>query len=309
MYSAMRSGSAARPSGRGGCRYGGKGGRHQLVWTFVQTLARGVGLIAIASCVAAPRTGEAADGADVSAAPQATAAAESPADPAVGAATISPVDLMRQPVGDRLPDTLLVDDQGREVRFFSDLVKNQAVVISFFYTTCRGTCPGTNLVLADVRDLLSEDFGKSVRFISISVEPEKDDVAAIAEYAARFRREATTADTPEWTFLTGKPEDIRRVRYTLGYYEIDPAVDSDPTQHAATVIIGNQATGRWGMMPVGIGAEKLAAKVRYLAGWTNSQRFSALYPDLGREGGRAAAAKRVSDGKPRHRESAREATP
>lgn len=237
-----------------------------------------------------------------------------PAAPAAGGAAvesvrISPLQMMRHPTGDQLPDTPLIDDTGRQVRFLTDLVRDRAVVITFFYTNCRGTCPGTNLVLADVRDLLSEDFGKSVRFISISVEPEKDDVAAIAEYAARFRREATTADTPEWTFLTGKPEDIRRVRYTLGYYEIDPAVDSDPTQHAATVIIGNQATGRWGMMPVGIGAEKLAAKVRYLAGWTNSQRFSALYPDLGREGGRAAAAKRVSDGKPRHRESAREATP
>lgn len=196
---------------------------------------------------------------------------------------------MRQSVGERLPDTPLVDDRGREIRFFSDLVKNQAVVISFFYTNCRGTCPGTNLVLADVRDSLAKDFGKSVRLISISVEPEKDDVEAIAEYAAQFRSEATNPDTPDWVFLTGKPEDVRELRYRLGYYEIDPAVDNDPTQHAATVIIGNHATGRWGMMPVGIGAAKLADKVRYLAGWTNTQRFSALYPDLGREGSRAAA--------------------
>ena len=215
-----------------------------------------------------------------------------PADPGVGAPTISPVDLMRQQsIGERLPDTLLVDDKGREVRFFSDLVKNQAVVISFFYTNCRGTCPGTNLVLADVRDMLSKDFGKSVRLISISVEPEKDDVAAIAEYAAQFRQEATNPDTPDWVFLTGKPENVRDLRYKLGYYEIDPVADSDPTQHAATVIIGNHATGRWGMMPVGVGASKLADKVRYLAGWTNAQRFSALYPDLGRDGSRATMQK------------------
>lgn len=218
------------------------------------------------------------------------------ADPAVAPATIPPLQMMRQPLGDQLPDTSLVDDKGREVRFFSDLVKNQAVVISFYYTNCRGTCPGTNLVLADVRDLLAKDFGKSVRIISISVEPEKDDVEAIAEYASQFRREATDPDTPDWVFVTGKPEDIRDLRIKLGYYDIDPVVDRDPTQHAATVIIGNQATGRWGMMPVGIGAEKLAGKVRYLAGWTNAQRFSAIYPSLGREGGRAAAAKASADG-------------
>ena len=195
----------------------------------------------------------------------------------VGPSTIAPLQMMRQSIGDRLPDTLLTDDAGREVRFFTDLVKNQAVVISFFYTNCRGTCPGTNLVLSDVRDMLARDFGKSVRFISISVEPEKDDVAAISEYASQFRRQATDPDTPEWYFLTGKPEDIRELRFKLGYYEIDPEIDADPTQHAATVIIGNQATGRWGMMPVGIGAEKLAGKVRYLAGWTKAQRFSDIY--------------------------------
>jgi protein SCO1/2 len=195
----------------------------------------------------------------------------------VGPPTIAPLQMMRQSIGDRLPDTLLTDDAGREVRFFTDLVRNQAVVISFFYTNCRGTCPGTNLVLSDVRDMLAKDFGKSVRFISISVEPEKDDVAAISEYASQFRRQATDPDTPEWYFLTGKPEDIRELRFKLGYYEIDPEIDADPTQHAATVIIGNQATGRWGMMPVGIGADKLAGKVRYLAGWTKAQRFSDIY--------------------------------
>lgn len=212
--------------------------------------------------------------------------------PAAGAATIPPLKMMRQAVGENLPDTILTDDSGREVRFFTDLVKDQAVVISFFYTNCRGTCPGTNVVLSDVREKLSADFGRSVRFISISVEPEKDDVAAISEYAAQYRAQATDPDTPEWLFLTGKPEDLKALRYKLGYYSIDPVVDADPTQHAATVIVGNHATGRWGMMPVGIGAEKLAGKVRYLAGWTKAQRYAEVYAALAknRAAGRADAA-------------------
>lgn len=210
-------------------------------------------------------------------------AAVSDAGAPAGAATISPLQMMRHPMGDRLPDTPLVDDAGRNVRFFTDLVKDRAVVISFYYTNCRGTCPGTNLVLADLRDLLAKDFGRSVRLISISIEPEKDDVEAIAEYAEQFRREATDPDTPEWVFLTGAPEDVRDLRRKLEIYEIDDALDRDPTQHAAAVIVGNHATGRWGIMPVGIGAERLADKVRYLAGWTSAQRFSAIYPPRGRE--------------------------
>jgi protein SCO1/2 len=203
--------------------------------------------------------------------------------PAAGPATIPPVQMMRQSVGENLPDTILTDDSGREVRFFTDLVKDQAVVISFFYTNCRGTCPGTNIVLSDVRERLAADFGKSVRFIAISVEPEKDDVAAISEYASQYRAEVTDPDMPEWVFLTGKPEELKALRYKLGYYSIDPVIDADPTQHAATVIIGNHATGRWGMMPVGIGAEQLAGKVRRLAGWTKAQRYADVYSALAKK--------------------------
>ena len=64
---------------------------------------------------------------------------------------------------------------------------------------------------------------------------------------------------------------------------LDQVADADPTQHAATVIIGNHATGRWGMMPVGIGAEKLAGKVRRLAGWTKAQRYGDVYAALAKK--------------------------
>jgi protein SCO1 len=210
--------------------------------------------------------------------------------PAAGPSSKSVVEMMRQPIGEGLPDTILTDDSGRERRFFTDLVKDHAVVISFFYTNCRGTCPGTNLVVSDVRDKLAADFGKSVRFIAISIEPEKDDVKAISEYAAQYRAEVTDPDMPEWVFLTGKPEEIRELRYKLGYYSLDPVIDADPTQHAATVIIGNHATGRWGMMPVGIGADLLAAKVRRLAGWTKAQRFADVFSALAKSRADAAAA-------------------
>ena len=37
------------------------------------------------------------------------------------------------------PDVTLVDQDGKEVNFYDDLVKGKLVVINFFYATCDGT--------------------------------------------------------------------------------------------------------------------------------------------------------------------------
>ena len=199
--------------------------------------------------------------------------------------------LMRKHFADKLPDLTLTNDHGQPVRFVTDLIKDHAVVISFFYTNCRGTCPGTNALLAEMRETLAKDFGKSVRLISISVEPEVDDVPTIHEYASFFRKPSTHPDMPDWHFLTGKPEDIKKLRRALGYYEVDPKIDADPTQHAAMLILGNQATGRWAMMPIGIGAPRMAGKVRLIAGWTHTQRYADVYAALEKNRKDAASAK------------------
>ncbi len=36
----------------------------------------------------------------------------------------------------RIPDLVLHDQEGRKVRFYSDLIKGKVVVLSFFYTNC-----------------------------------------------------------------------------------------------------------------------------------------------------------------------------
>lgn len=197
--------------------------------------------------------------------------------------------LMRKHFADKIPDVTLTNDHGQPVRFVTDLVKDHAVIISFFYTNCRGTCPGTNKLIAEMRASLAKDFGKSVRLISISVEPEVDDVPAIHEYASWYREPSTHPDMPDWHFLTGKPEDIKKLRRALGYYEVDPKIDADPTQHAAMLILGNQATGRWAMMPVGIGATRMAGKMRLIAGWTSQQRYGDILAQLEKNRQEAAA--------------------
>jgi protein SCO1/2 len=199
------------------------------------------------------------------------------------------ISLMRKHFGDNLPDVSLLNDDGKPVRFKA-VVEGHIVVISFFYTNCRGTCPGTNTLMAELRESMAKVFGKSMRFISISVEPEVDTPEAVKEYASFYREASTHPDTPDWHFFTGNPEDIRKLRHKIGYYESDPVIDNDPTQHAAMLVIGNQATGRWATIPVGVGKERMANRIRQVTGWTAEQRYAEINAELKKNREAAAAA-------------------
>ena len=202
------------------------------------------------------------------------------------------ISLMRKHFGDNLPDVTLLNDDGKPVRF-KEIVEGHIVVISFFYTNCRGTCPGTNTLMAELRESMAKVFGKSMRFISISVEPEVDTPEAVKEYASFYRKENAHPDTPDWHFLTGSPEDIRKLRHKIGYYEFDQKVDNDPTQHAAMVVIGNQATGRWATIPVGVGKERMENRIRQVTGWTAEQRYAEINAELKKNREAAEAAKKA----------------
>lgn len=85
---------------------------------------------------------------------------------------------------DRIPDVILVNHRKKRFRFYSDLVKDRAVVISFIYTQCQGSCPATVGVMKRLRADLSRDFGQQLRLLSVTLDPERDTPAALANYAA-----------------------------------------------------------------------------------------------------------------------------
>ena len=48
------------------------------------------------------------------------------------------------PSGINIPDVELLDQDGRKVRFYTDLVKGKVVAINFIFTTCTTICPPIN---------------------------------------------------------------------------------------------------------------------------------------------------------------------
>jgi len=104
------------------------------------------------------------------------------------------------------PAVELIEAGGR--RFALDSLKGKAVLVSFLYTTCNGSCPATTARLDRVRRGLLEAglWGGRSEFVSITLDPDRDTPDALAAYARAYR-----ADPKTWHFLTGPPAEVRRV--------------------------------------------------------------------------------------------------
>ncbi len=142
------------------------------------------------------------------------------------------------------PNITLQTQDGRNVRFYDDLVKDRIVTINFFYSHCDEVCPLVTANLARVQRLLGDRVGRDIFMNSITLKPEEDNPATLKKYMVSFN-----AKPEGWTFLTGKPNDIEFLRKSLGFTYPDPAIDKDKTQHIGNVRYGNEPLMLWGACP------------------------------------------------------------
>jgi protein SCO1/2 len=104
------------------------------------------------------------------------------------------------------PPTVLVDSE--EKPFDLATLKGKVVLVSFVYTTCNGVCPLTTQAQSHVQKTLQEAklWGKSVEFVSITLDPKRDTPAVLRSYSHRWG-----ADPAAWHFLTGSPQEVNEV--------------------------------------------------------------------------------------------------
>lgn len=155
----------------------------------------------------------------------------------------------------QFPNVPLTTQDGREVRFYDDLLKGKVVLINFMYTTCQAQCPTNTRNLAQVQDVLGERVGRDVFLISITVDPEHDTPAALKAYADRYHAR------PGWSFVTGGRGDLDTIRRRFGIPDND-----DLSQHTGMLIYGNEPYGRWASTPVAQNPNTIAGVVLRVAG-------------------------------------------
>lgn len=152
----------------------------------------------------------------------------------------------------RLVDAELLDQDGARVRFKSQVLADDIVVMDFVFTTCTTVCPVLSAVFARVQGQLGERLGKDVTLVSVSVDPTRDTPARLKAYSSSQRAKAG------WRWLTGSQENVREVLVGLGAYT------PNAVNHAPMVLVGDARTGSWTRFNGFPSEEQLLAKVNEL---------------------------------------------
>src|SRR5262249_35219333 len=135
---------------------------------------------------------------------------------------------------------------------YDDLIKGKIVIVSFIYTSCPDICPISTARLTQVEDKLGDRMGKDFFIISMTVDPENDTPERLKEYSKAF------GTGPGWTFVTGKPEDVRAINAKLGDRSKKLA------DHRNEIVLGNDATGQWQRDSVFRDMDRLMTAIRGL---------------------------------------------
>ena len=132
-----------------------------------------------------------------------------------------------------IPDVEVLDQDGKAIHFYTDLIKGKTVAINFIFTNCTTICPPLAATFARVQRDLGDKVGRDVHFISISVDPLTDTPERLKAWGAKFKAGAG------WTFVTGDKQEIDKLLSALG------ASVARREDHSPAVIVGNDAKGVW----------------------------------------------------------------
>src|SRR5918992_1390335 len=88
----------------------------------------------------------------------------------------------------KIPDARVVDQNGKQLNFYTDLIKGKSVAINFVFTTCTAICPSLAATFRRVQQEASTR-GLDVQLISISVDPIVDTPERLQAFAKKFKAE------------------------------------------------------------------------------------------------------------------------
>lgn len=102
----------------------------------------------------------------------------------------------------KVGDFSLSDQNGKIVG--AEHLDGKTTVLQLFFTSCPHVCP---LVTSKVKEVAGElKHYDKVQFLSVTIDPERDDIEALNKYAAKHK-----LDLGRWLLLTGERTEIDRL--------------------------------------------------------------------------------------------------
>ena len=147
----------------------------------------------------------------------------------------------------------MIDQNGNKLRFYTDVLKDRVVLISFMFMNCEGACPMLAQKLMQTRAMMVPAIKDEVWYVTLSVDPERDTPQAMKQFA-----ENQGLDESRWLFLTGEKQNIELLIRKLGQYT--PNIES----HTTLMLAGNDRTRHWTRVLPMVPPDGIAQQLRAL---------------------------------------------
>lgn len=107
-----------------------------------------------------------------------------------------------------IPDVDVLTQDGKRVKFYSDLIKGKKVMINFIYTSCGLICPrvGSN---SEKLQKTIKDLKDDVFIITVTTDPAVDSPQILKKWSEQFYRQSG------WTIVTGREKEMKQLLTAL----------------------------------------------------------------------------------------------
>ena len=116
--------------------------------------------------------------------------------------------------------------------FDNNALRQRWSFLFFGYTHCPDVCPTTLAVLNSVANRL-QDLDQDIRFIFVSIDPERDTPEKLAHYVSYFNG--------DFVGVTGTPEALEQLTKPLGIFSsrvaAEPGTDGYLVDHTASILL------------------------------------------------------------------------
>jgi protein SCO1/2 len=134
----------------------------------------------------------------------------------------------------------LVTQDDKMVRFYDDLVKDKKVVITFIDTQIGPESRKVSQNMAELQKFFGSRIGEEIHLYTITSNPRHDTPEVLEAWSAQY------GAGPGWTFLTGNPTNVEKLRQRLGFASEFPEDRANPGFSIGVMRYGTEPEMRWG---------------------------------------------------------------